>query len=321
MISSMTETALLAMLLRTYTAELAQNLRTGNGPMPPPATIKEFWYHEFEVRLLKDGRSYLVIAWDRQNREVARTAGETLEDVEAEIRAELNARSADFIGLPGAINLFRRAFPDGFGSPFYEHYEGYKTDAAAFLKSELTQHLVKSEIDAGRHEVVATLARRAFSKSNLTSPYEQMALGNALKDRKNLPIFARGFFELLYGEFDAGLQRLATLLKPYNAAKWPILTYWPFFRFPDRHAFLKPEIAKTCAYRLGRDLDYDPTPNPRSYKSFLDLMAYMREGIQVLGPRDNIDLQTFMYVTGTEGYVAAAIEDRERWEASKNPSS
>jgi hypothetical protein len=238
------ETALLAMGLRTYTAELAQNLRTGNKPMPPPATIKEFWYHEFKVRLLKDGRAYLVIAWDRQNREVARTAGETLEDVEAEISAELSGRSADFIGLPGAINLFRRAFPDGFGSPFYEHYEGYKANATAFVRTELTQEFVKSEIDAGRHEVVAALARRAFSKSNLTSQYEQMALGNALKDRKNLPIFARGFYELLYGEFNAGLQRLAALLKPYKAAKWPILTYWPFFRFPDRHAFLKPEIAK-----------------------------------------------------------------------------
>jgi hypothetical protein len=288
--------------------------------MPPPATIKEFWHREFKVRLLKDGHAYRAVSWDRQNTEVARAAGETLEDVEAEIRAELNARSADFIGLPGAINLFRRAFPDGFGSPFYEHYEGYKADATAFVRTELTQDFVKSEIDAGRHEAVAAQARRAFSKSNLTSPYEQMALGNALKDRKNLPVFARGLYELLYGEFDVGLQRLVALLKPYNAAKWPILTYWPFFRFPDRHAFLKPEIAKVCAYRLGRDLDYDPTPNPRSYRSFLDLVAYMHDGIQVLGPRNNIDLQTFMYVTGTEGYVAAAIADREKWESSKDPS-
>jgi hypothetical protein len=289
--------------------------------MPPPATIKEFWHREFKVRLLKDGHGYRAVAWNRQNTEVARAASEALEDVEAEIRTELNARSADFIGLPGAINLFRRAFPDGFGSPFYEHYEGYKANAAAFVRTELTQNFLASEIDASRYEVVAAQARRAFSKSNLTSPYEQMALGNALKDRKILPGFARGLYELLYGDFNAGLQRLVALLKSYNAAKWPILTYWPFFRFPDRHAFLKPEIAKVCAYRLGRDLDYDPTPNPRSYRSFLDLVAYMRDGIQVLGPRDNIDLQTFMYVTGTEGYVAAAIEDRERWESSNNPSS
>jgi hypothetical protein len=204
--------------------------------MRPPSTIREFWHREFRVRLLKDGHGHLAIAWNRQNTKVARVASETLEDAEAEIRAELNARSADFIDLPGAINLFHRAFPDGFGSPFYEHYEGYKNRAAAFMRMGLPQDFVKSELDAGRHDAVAMRARRAFSKSNLTSPYEQMALGNALKDRKNLPVFARGLYELLYNEFDVGLQRLVALLKPYNAAKWPVLTYWPFFRFPDRHA-------------------------------------------------------------------------------------
>jgi hypothetical protein len=287
--------------------------------MPPPATIKEFWHREFRVRLLKDGHLHLAIAWTRQNTEVARAAGQTLDEAEAEIRAELNALSADFIDLPGAINLFRRVFPDGFGSPFYDHYEGDKRHAAAFMGTELPQDFVKSELDAGRHDAVAARARRAFSKSNLASPYEQMALGNALKDRKNLPVFARGLYDLIYGEFDVGLQRLVALLKPYNAAKWPILTYWPFFRFPDRHAFLKPEIVKVCAYRLGRELDYDPTPNPRSYRSFTDLVEYLRDGLKVLRPRDNIDLQTFMYVVGTEGYVAAAIEYRKRWESSIHP--
>lgn len=285
---------------------------------PPPATIKEFWHREFRVRLLKDGHLYLAIAWTRQNTEVARLAGEALEDTEAEIRAELNARSADFIDLPGAINLFRRVFPEGFGSRFYEYYEGYKRGAATFMRTEFAQNLLTSELNAGRHDAVAARARRAFSKSNLTSPYEQMALGSALKDGKNLPTFARGLYELLYGEFDVGLQRLVALLKPYNAAKWPILTYWPFFRFPDRHAFLKPEIVKTCAYRLGRELDYDPTPNPQSYRSFMEFVEYLRDGLEVLQPRDNIDLQTFMYVVGTEGYVAAAIENRNRWESSTN---
>jgi hypothetical protein len=90
------------------------------------------------------------------------------------------------------------------------------------------------------------------------------------------------------------------------------------FSIPGPARILKPEIVKVCAYRLDRELDYDPTPNPRSYRSFIDLVAYLRDGIKVLRPRDNIDLQTFMYVVGTEGYVAAAIEDRRRWESSTN---
>ena len=102
---------------------------------------------------------------------------------------------------------------------------------------------------------------------------------------------------------------------PFDCAKWPIVTYYPFFRFPDRHMLLKPEIAQTCAYRLGYDLDYDPRPNIRSYRSLLGLVDEIRDGIASLGPRDNIDIQSLMYVVGTEGYVREAIEARKEYEA------
>jgi hypothetical protein len=79
--------------------------------------------------------------------------------------------------------------------------------------------------------------------------------------------------------------------------------------------FLKPTIVQTCAERMGYDLHYEPLPNPETYRSLLGFTEFLRDGIAALEPKDNIDLQTFMYVVGKGGYVQHAVSDRERWEA------
>ena len=81
--------------------------------------------------------------------------------------------------------------------------------------------------------------------------------------------------------------------------------------------FLKPEITQTCAYRLGYDLDYDPKPNSRSHRSLLGLVDEIRDGVASIEPRNNIDIQSLMYVVGKEGYVREAIEARKKYEARK----
>ena len=46
-------------------------------------------------------------------------------------------------------------------------------------------------------------------------------------------------------------------------------------------------------------------------------MDEIRDGIASLGPRDNIDVQSLMYVVGKEGYVREAIEARKKYEADQ----
>jgi hypothetical protein len=124
-------------------------------------------------------------------------------------------------------------------------------------------------------------------------------------------IVRRGLHRLLYEDFDPALEELASLLQPYNAAKWTVLTYWLFFRFPERHMFMQPVVARKCAARMGYELHYETTPNRETYRSLFGLSAFLREGIAALEPKDNIDMQSFIYVIGKEGYVREAVEDRE----------
>ena len=47
------------------------------------------------------------------------------------------------------------------------------------------------------------------------------------------------------------LARLEATLKPYESAKWTVATYLPYLWQPERHMFLKPEVSKDYAARVG----------------------------------------------------------------------
>jgi hypothetical protein len=285
--------------------------------MPTPMRLEEFWYREFHVVLARIGNQVRAIARDREGNQVEDVADETTDEAKAEIKRRLNHLSQNFVTVEGAINLFRKAFPGGFESEFYQYYEReYKNRSARFMSEKLAEDKIDELLARGEFETIGSLARRAFN--NLCSKHELIELSNALKVKRLAKPFAELLRELLYGDFDQSLENLAHLLKPHDAAKWPILTFWPFFRFPDRHMFLKPTIAQDCAERMGFDLHYETLPNRRTYRSLLEFTQFLREGIAELEPKDNIDLQTFTYAVGQEGYIRKAIKKREEREMTRN---
>ena len=69
-------------------------------------------------------------------------------------------------------------------------------------------------------------------------------------------------------------------------------------------------MVQNCAERMGYDLHYKSPPSRNAYRSLLDFTEFLRKGIAELEPKDNIDIQTFMYVVSKEGYVREAIAYR-----------
>jgi hypothetical protein len=80
--------------------------------------------------------------------------------------------------------------------------------------------------------------------------------------------------------------------------------------------FLKPEVAQQCAWRLGEDFGYETPPSAAVYRRYQEFTETLKRGISSLEPRDNIDVQTFMYAVGKPGFTRDAIQSREAWEAS-----
>jgi hypothetical protein len=89
-------------------------------------------------------------------------------------------------------------------------------------------------------------------------------------------------------------------LKPHDAAKWTVVTYLPFLWRPEAHMFLKPEVTKDFAARVGHRFasDYEPRLRLDVYQSLLDLASETEQELADLDPRDRIDVQSFIWVVG-----------------------
>lgn len=87
---------------------------------------------------------------------------------------------------------------------------------------------------------------------------------------------------------------------PLAYATWPMVTYLPNFWDPERHMFLKPEVTRDFAERVGHRFSEDYAAEFRAdvYLSLLDLVETTECGIAKLAPKDRIDVQSFIWVVG-----------------------
>jgi hypothetical protein len=83
---------------------------------------------------------------------------------------------------------------------------------------------------------------------------------------------------------------------------WPVVTVFGFLAQPDRHMFLKPNVTRVAAVQYGFAFGYQSRPNWATYSDLLALATWVKRDLKDLGPRDMIDLQSFLWVQGSEEY-------------------
>jgi hypothetical protein len=89
-------------------------------------------------------------------------------------------------------------------------------------------------------------------------------------------------------------------LRPHDNAKLTVVTYLPFLWRPEEHMFLKPEVIRDFAARVGHRFasDYEPRLDYAVYESLLDLARKTAAELADLKPRDRIDVQSSICVVG-----------------------
>jgi hypothetical protein len=121
--------------------------------------------------------------------------------------------------------------------------------------------------------------------------------------------FAEGLYALLYGagsparRFDAWCEVVGGLpRKQTRVLTWPAVTVFPFLALPGEHFFFKPSVTRGAARAYGVELPYQSRPSWAGYERVLDLAARVRRDLRDLRPRDMIDLQSFLWVLGSDEY-------------------
>ena len=214
-----------------------------------------------------------------------------------------------------AIERFLKFYPQGFHDPKYigdlkQGERHYKWTAHELWMDTLGKLEFDRLLAAEDYEEIAHRASKVEGKMFLLlSIFEKAALRDAIKDPEAAKNFAHGLHDLIYGSeaFEARFKRFVSVLdglpQPKSSVvKWPIQTIFPFLALPEQHLFLKPEVTKKAARRLAFSLNYQPRPNWLTYSCLLKFGQILMEDLAELKPRDMIDIQSFIWVTGDESY-------------------
>jgi hypothetical protein len=205
---------------------------------------------------------------------------------------------------------FLRFFPGGFRDEKYVAWErGYKWEAHENWNEALDQDTYRQLLREGEFAEVAAPAVRIESRTNLLFSFEKMALRDALKSPEGARAFAEGLYDFLHGagsteqKFGRWRDVVAALpRKQTRVLTWPLLTVYGFIAQPETHIFLKPNVTRAAAREYEFDFQYKSAPSWETYASLLEFASVVRRDLRDLRPRDMIDIQSFMWVQGSDEY-------------------
>jgi len=205
---------------------------------------------------------------------------------------------------------FLHYFPGGFRDGTYVEWErGYKWNAHARWVSALSASRMRALMRDRREMDVAASAISIESRTNLLFSFEKMALRDAVRTPAGATTFANGLYPYLYGKggpqrrFEAWCEAVAELpRRQTRVLTWPLLTVFGFIGRPDVHMFLKPRVTQAAAVAYGFGFRYAPKPNWDTYASLMAFAERVRDDLRDLEPRDMIDLQSFIWVQGSDEY-------------------
>ncbi|MDP1818531.1 MAG: hypothetical protein Q8K58_01385 [Acidimicrobiales bacterium] len=230
-----------------------------------------------------------------------------------ERRAREEAR-ATFLGV----------FAGGFADERYLAWErDYKVEAHRLWVDRIGgKTAFRAQLDAGRHDEVAATVVRIESGRALLFSFEKMALRDAVvRSPEGAAAFTEGLYDWLHGpdgepaRFERWTEVVAALpRRQTRVATWPVVTVFGSIARPKVHLFLKPRTIRRAAEAYGFPLEYSSTPSWSTYASLLELARTVRTDLTDLAPRDQIDVQSFLWVLGSDEYADQRLAARGRRE-------
>lgn len=207
---------------------------------------------------------------------------------------------------------FLRFFPRGFRDPTYLDWEReYKWETHERWEEALSHEEFRRLLRGRRFAEVAARATRVEQRSrhSMIFSFEKMALRDAVKSEEGARLFAEGLYDFLHGSlsverrFERWVGAVAALpRKQTRVLTWPLVTVFGFIAQPDVHVFLKPKVTRAAAREYGFDFRYQSRPSWETYASLLEFAKVVRRDVRDLKPRDMIDVQSFIWVQGSDEY-------------------
>jgi hypothetical protein len=207
---------------------------------------------------------------------------------------------------------FLRFFPGGFRDETYLDWErDYKLETHRRWEAALGHAEFRRLLRAGEFREIAARAVRVEQQSrhSMIFSFEKMALRDAVRSEAGAAQFSRALYDYLHGRghlerrFTRWVEAVAALpRRQTRVLTWPLVTVFGFIAQPDLHMFLKPTVTRAAAEACGVEFAYRSRPDWTTYANLLRFAETVRRDLADLRPRDMIDIQSFIWVQGSEEY-------------------
>ncbi|MDX1662530.1 MAG: AAA family ATPase [Candidatus Promineifilaceae bacterium] len=212
------------------------------------------------------------------------------------------------------VELLRRRYPawDGFDHPpFVADEVQPKQQTVEKARELLSESALMRLLTAWRYDELIDRLEQLGRDSNLlwNRVPQQGDLAILYHPRLERAEFGLQMRQLLYGRALTA-QRVQQFSRYASRQglpnRWPFPTYFLFLTHPERELFIRPQIARWFLQFVGLANRYTPYPNGDLYATLLEQALALRSGLAPFGPRDMVDVQSFLWVAARESDRHAA---------------
>jgi MoxR-like ATPase len=217
------------------------------------------------------------------------------------------------------VALLRRRYPDwdSFANPALVANEIAGKRELAGRANELLGEEALAELLAGwQHDEVIRRLEQLGRGTNLLWNRVPRQGDLAILYRPDLDRaeFAIQLRRLLYGAAPSPerLEAFGTYARRhYLPNRWPFPTFFLFLTHPETELFVQPQVARWFLRYLGLPALYSAAPSAEVYRTLRDGAAVLGDALQRYGPRDMIDMQSFLWVCARESRARTGHLDLE----------
>ena len=251
-------------------------------------------YGKAEIRWQPQGGGWAgTVIRDGRRGEILHRADE--QQLLTALRNDAGRLEPGYLGFEEAIRRYLQFKPAGFeGDTGPNSERRYKEAASTALTDALSPD---AAMDALKED--AARVGRSAIWTNMLSTFETARLRETLLSEDG-PRFLKGAARFLAGDRIAGIESMNGALASHGRTSWPLITYLPFLWDYRDQMFLKPTATLDFSQRTGLSFHhgYEAAPSAEGYEDLLELVDKTRTAIARLSPRDNIDIQSFIWVVG-----------------------
>jgi hypothetical protein len=211
------------------------------------------------------------------------------------------------VQMAQAMIVLLKKFPGGLhGNRMQTQERKYKDDMRELVLDWYAPATLKGLLENGRYEEVTERAYRLvkLGMNNFPSSFEKMSFADGLKVHTRSREFAEAFCAWVIPEKaeQGAFEAFAKELDHLNSAKWPIITAYRFLLHPQSDVMIKPVNLNKAVKLAGKDVNYRSEMNWLTYIRVCDFYDFVGNAISVLNPKDNIDVQNFIWCIDEEQY-------------------